>query len=154
MKHFAIITLSLALLLAGGCSSLKQASVEPYDDEAVEIGYGKVPKSKLTNSVSKVNIKEDEVSSYSTIYDYLRGRVAGLYVGPSSVGGTPEMRIRGTNSINMSNQPLIIVDGVEMTNISWINPRDVRNVEVLKDAGSSIYGVRGANGVIIITTRQ
>jgi len=62
--------------------------------------------------------------------------------------------IRGIGSINSSNDPLILVDGSEITDLSTINPNDVKSVDVLKDASSSIYGVRGANGVILITTKH
>ena len=69
---------------------------------------------------------------------------------------TPDKRIiiRGVGSINSSNDPLILVDGSEITDLSTINPNDVKSVNVLKDASSSIYGVRGANGVILITTKH
>ena len=82
------------------------------------------------------------------MYDYLRGRVAGVEVSPNN-----SIRIRGTNSINSSTEPLIIVDGSE-ADLNSVSPYDVYSVSVLKDASSSIYGVRGANGVILITTKH
>jgi TonB-dependent SusC/RagA subfamily outer membrane receptor len=82
------------------------------------------------------------------MYEYLRGRVTGVYIGPDN-----SIRIRGNNSINSSNEPLILLDGVEITDLGAVSPNDVYSVDVLKDASSSIYGMRGANGVILITTK-
>ena len=93
--------------------------------------------------------KDSQTKSYADMYEYLQGRVPGLQV-------TPDKRIiiRGIGSINSSNDPLILVDGAEISDLSTINPNDVKSVDVLKDASSSIYGVRGANGVILITTKH
>ena len=83
------------------------------------------------------------------MYEYLRGRVAGVMVTPEN-----KILVRGVNSINASTDPLILVDGVETTDLSVINPADVSSVDVIKDGSASIYGMRGANGVILITTRK
>ena len=132
------------------CSSSRQTAVASDD---VNIGYGSVAEDRRTNAVSKLDLNNKQSASYTTIYDYLRGRVPGLYVGNATTGGKPEMRIRGINSASMSNEPLILVNGIEMNDISNISPSSVRSVEVLKDASSSIYGMRGANGVILITLK-
>ena len=116
--------------------------------QAVEMGYGTVNKDDLTYSVSSLRPEENEITSYSNMYDYLRGRVPGV-----SVSANNKIQIRGNNSINAGTDPLIIVDGTE-SDLSAINPRDVYSVDVLKDASASIYGVRGACGVIIITTKS
>ena len=116
--------------------------------QAVEMGYGTVNKDDLTYSVSSLKPEDKEISSYSNMYDYLRGRVPGVSVGPNN-----KIQIRGINSINASTEPLIIVDGTE-SDLSAVNPRDVYSVDVLKDGSASIYGVRGACGVIIITTKS
>lgn len=120
--------------------------------DSVNVGYGYVKKSKLTNSVSSVNMDQNEVASYSDIGEYLQGRVPGLSV--IKDGARYRFMIRGIGTINGTSEPLIIVDGVEVSDISYLNPRDIRSVEVLKDSSASIYGARGAFGVILITTRR
>lgn len=137
--------LAFAALLAG-CGAPAQISKE---DREVNIGYGTVDKEQLTTSVSGFKADKKRPTTYSNMYDYLRGRVAGVTVSPDN-----QIRIRGTNSINGSSDPLILVDGAEVTDLSTINPQDVSSVDVIKDGSASIYGMRGANGVIIITTRK
>ena len=120
--------------------------------DSVNVGYGYVKKSKLTNSVSSVGIDQNEIASYSDIGEYLQGRVPGLTVVKD--GARYRFMIREIGTINGTSEPLIIVDGVEVSDISYLNPRDIRSVEVLKDSSAAIYGVRGAFGVILITTRR
>lgn len=120
--------------------------------DSVNIGYGYVKRRTLTTSVSRVKINEDQLGGYSDIGAYLQGRVPGLQV--RKMGNTYKFTIRGINSINSPTDPLLIVDGVEVNDISFLHPRDVKSVEVLKDASASIYGARGACGVILITTKQ
>ena len=144
----AIFILALiALPLLSACGSAHTVAA-PEGDNSVEMGYGSVNKDDLTYSVSSLKPEENEISTYSNMYDYLRGRVPGVSVCPNNT-----IQIRGNNSINASTEPLIIVDGTE-SDLSSINPRDVYSVDVLKDGSSSIYGVRGACGVIIITTKS
>ena len=122
-------------------------------DEQVNIGYGTTSKKNLTTSVSSLKINKNEIQTYSNIYDYLRGRVPGLNV--VGQGSETKIIIRGISTIYAGTDPLILVDGVQTTDISWVRPADVTNVEVLKDAAScAMYGVQGANGVILITTRK
>ena len=142
---FFLALVALPFLSACG-SSHHVATAE--GDTAVEMGYGTVSKDDLTYSVSSLKPEENEISSYSNMYDYLRGRVPGVMVSPNN-----KIQIRGNNSINASTEPLIIVDGTE-SDLDAINPRDVYSVDVLKDGSASIYGVRGACGVIIITTKS
>lgn len=120
--------------------------------DSINVGYGYTKKSKLTNAVSSVDMDNTGVTGYSDIGEYLRGRVPGLTV--IKQGPRYRFLIRGTSTINGPSEPLFIVDGVEVDDISYLNPRDVKSVEVLKDSSSSIYGVRGAYGVILITTRR
>lgn len=125
-------------------------------EEVVAIGYGTVKRSDLTGSVSSV--KGDLISSFSntTVSQALQGRVAGVHVKQSSghPGADMQIRIRGTNSIRGSNEPLWVIDGFP-GNPNMINTSDIESMEVLKDASATaIYGSRGANGVIIITTKQ
>ena len=121
--------------------------------KTVEIGYGETTQDKLTYAVSSLELNEAEKSSYSTIYDYLEGRVPGVQVIKTGTASATVI-IRGVNFSNSSTEPLFIVDGVTVTDISSLNPHDVKSVTVLKDASASIYGVRGANGVIVITTKR
>ncbi|MBQ3439936.1 MAG: TonB-dependent receptor plug domain-containing protein [Bacteroidales bacterium] len=135
------------LLFVSGCGPSLRV---PREDTDVNIGYGTVKKSDLTTSVATLDMERDtQTKSYSDMYEYLQGRVPGLQV-------TPDKRIiiRGIGSINSSTEPLILVDGAEVSDLSTINPHDVKTVDVLKDGSSSIYGVRGANGVILITTKH
>lgn len=132
------------------CSAYK--STLPLDGgEAVNVGYGSVAKDHLTGSVSKVKPKKKEVVTYNNIYDYLKGRVPGVMV---TGGDPPRVIIRGVGDINGNNDPLFLVDGVEVQDLSYLNPNDVDSVEVIKDGTSAIYGVRGANGVILVTTKR
>lgn len=128
-------------------------------DEIIVIGYGTVKRKDFTGSVSSVRYENSPVALTSNLnaLESLKGNVTGLDVGhTNSAGGTPTMQIRGKNSINGSNEPLLVVDGVIfMGNISDINPNDIASFDVLKDATSAAaYGSRAANGVVIITTKK
>lgn len=121
------------------------------ENESVNVGYGYTKKRSLTTSVSSVKAKNTETDGYSHVAEYLQGRVPGLSV--RKVGGSYKFIIRGINSINSSTDPLLIVDGCAVDDIDYLNPKDIKSVEVLKDASASIYGSRGACGVILITTK-
>ncbi len=125
-------------------------------DEVVVIGYGTVRKSDLTGSVSKVKSLElGKITSISPEQS-LQGKVAGVQVSSTSgaPGAIPVVRVRGVGTFNNSS-PIYVVDGVILDNISFLNSADIESLEVLKDASSTaIYGSRGANGVIIITTKS
>jgi len=144
MKRLFFIFLAVAL--TAGCGTTVQA---PREDTEVNVGYGTVRKSGLTQSVSTVQVKENEMQTYRDIYDYLEGRVAGVEV-------TTDKRIivRGVNTVNGSTDPLILVDGQEWQDISALNPNDIKSIDVLKGSATAIYGVRGSNGVILITTKK
>ena len=129
--------------------SVRQKRIE---DDSVYVGYGYVKKKNLTTSVSKVEVTDIQIKGYTSIGDYLKGRVAGLQV--MKVGNGYKYLIRGISSLNAPTDPLFIVDGVEVSDIDFVSPNDVATVEVLKDASASIYGNRGACGVIIITTKR
>lgn len=122
------------------------------EEDSVDVGYGYVKKKNLTSSVSKVSMDQVQVGSYTNIGEYLAGRVPGLVV--QKTGSGYKYTIRGATSIYASTDPLFIVDGMEVMDIDYLNPRDVKSVEVLKDSSASIYGTRGACGVIIITTHK
>ncbi|WP_430931228.1 SusC/RagA family TonB-linked outer membrane protein [Saccharicrinis sp. 156] len=127
-------------------------------DEVVVIGYGTVSKKDLTGSVSTVDTKKAFLAPAANPQNALQGRAAGVQVTSSSgePGGAPEIIIRGGNSITGGNSPLYVIDGfVGADNISSLNPNDIESMQVLKDASSTaIYGARGTNGVIIITTKK
>ncbi len=146
MKKVLVLLLLAALACSCG-TSRRVYAVNSEDEEEVNLGYQRVRKRDNTGAVSSVDVHQG--SGYATIYDYLKGRVAGVEVNGSSIS------IRGDRSLNLTNEPLIIVDGVEVDDISDLSPDDVERVEVLKDGGSTaLYGSRGANGVLIITTRR
>lgn len=150
---FALMLCLFALALTGACGTAERATREPVaspSDELVDIGYESARRGDLSYSVSSVKPASEEMV-YNNMYDYLRGRVAGVEVGPENTPSS--VRIRGVNSINASTAPLVLVDGME-SDLGSVNPYDVHSVSVLKDSSASIYGVRGANGVILITTKQ
>ena len=123
--------------------------------ETVVIGYGSAKKRDLTGSIT--NIKGEEIANKPATnpLSSLQGKIAGVQIiNNGRAGDDPEIRIRGTNSIN-GYKPLYIVDGLFNDNINFLNPEDIESMEVLKDPSSlAIFGVRGANGVIIITTKK
>lgn len=125
-------------------------------DEVVVIGYGTAKKSDLTGSVASVNVEKLNTSSNVNLGQALQGKIAGVDV--VSTGGQPgagsRILIRGLGTLNNSN-PLYIIDGMYMDNMDFLNPNDVRNISVLKDASAAaIYGSRAANGVVIIETKS
>lgn len=146
--------------------------------EVVVVGYGTQSKRNLTSSVSSVSGDELMTVPVPTFQGALQGKAAGVNITQASgtLGAPVTVRVRGTGSVNASNQPLFIVDGIPIsfdngaeadivggsafggqgTNaLSNINPNDIESIEILKDAGASaIYGARGANGVVIITTKK
>ena len=121
------------------------------EDDSVYVGYGYIKRKNLTTSVSKVDVMDIQMKGYTSIGEYLKGRVPGLQV--MKTGSGYRYLIRGVSSINSPTDPLFIVDGMEVNDIDSINPNDIERVEVLKDASASIYGNRGACGVIMITTK-
>lgn len=95
-----------------------------------------------------INVRDSAVPVYQDIYDMIRGKVAGVEVSGRSI------KIRGTNSLNVSTEPLFVVDGVIVREIDDIAPETVRSIEVLKGPDASVYGARGSNGVIVITRKK
>ena len=142
MKHAIAIALT-GLLLAACGTSTKIAR----EDDKVDIGYGVQNKEKLTTSVSNVKVRKHESQTYSNMYDYLRGRVPGVQVTSDN-----RIIIRGIGTNSSATDPLILVDGVQVTDLSNIDPGSVKSVDVIKDGSSAIYGMQGANGVVIIKT--
>jgi len=146
-------------------------------DEVVIVGYGNLKKSDLTGSVTKLIEDVKTARQYSGVDELLQGRIAGVNVSSNAgaTNGAISVRIRGTNSLRGNNEPLYVVDGViinsagedvlNATNdanelqtaqngLTGLNPRDIKSIEILKDASATaIYGSRGANGVVLITTK-
>lgn len=128
-------------------------------DEVVVVGYGTVKKSDLTGSLAQVKSKEINAYPATNVLQSLSGRAAGVQVlqNTGAPGGSVSVRIRGTNSIQGSNEPLYVVDGFPLSgsNPTVLNNADIENIEILKDASATaIYGSRGANGVVLITTKR
>ncbi|HEX2533055.1 MAG TPA: TonB-dependent receptor [Chitinophagaceae bacterium] len=124
-------------------------------ESVVVIGYGTANRRDLTGSISTVRGRDVADRPATNPVASIQGKVAGVHVvNNGRPGASPDVRIRGTNSIN-GVQPLYVVDGILNDNINFINPADIESMEILKDPSSlAIYGVRGANGVIIITTKR
>lgn len=171
IKTFAIVAMILMIPFSGEAQNRKEArrakketrrieaairdSLMKYasEEELVELGYGKVRRRDLTTSVSKVDLDQKTVSSYTDMGEFLMGRVPGLQV--TKTGDTYKYVIRSTNTIYGNTDPIFVVDGMTVDDISYLNPSDVDHVEVLKDAASAaIYGTEGGNGVILITTKR
>ncbi len=146
-------------------------------EEVVVIGYGEAKKSDLTGSVGQIKTKTVEESGYSNFQQAIAGKVAGVIVNETSgqPGGALSIEIRGSSSLNFSTQPLYVIDGIPLENpnvgalngnsnlsgiavaspLAAINPNDIASLEILKDASATaIYGSRGANGVVLITTKS
>ena len=149
MKACIISVSAIILSIVCSCGSTAYVSSE-FDtlNEQHDIGYGSVTEKDLTGSVSQVKISKSQ-AFYTNIYDYLKGTVPGLDVNGTSI------TIRGVRSLTASNEPLYIIDGMEVKDISNISPSIVESVEVLKDASyTAAYGSRGSNGVIIIKLKK
>ncbi|HYF68235.1 MAG TPA: TonB-dependent receptor [Ohtaekwangia sp.] len=125
--------------------------------EVVVVGYGTQRKSDLTGSVGQVSAEDILERPITNALQGLQGRVPGVNISLNSGSPTasPRVTIRGLGTINASSTPLYVVDGVAMEDIAFLNPYDIESIEVLKDASSTaIYGSRGANGVILVTTKR
>lgn len=126
-------------------------------DEVVAIGYGTMKKSDLTGSVTSIKSDALQKTPAAGLDQALQGRAAGVTVNANSgqPGANAVIRIRGIGSVMGGSDPIYVVDGMITTNISFLNPNDIESTEILKDASSTaIYGSRGANGVILITTKK
>lgn len=127
-------------------------------DDVIVIGYGSLRKRDVTGAISSVSAKDIELKTPTSVYDALKGQVAGVQIisGSGAPGESSTIKIRGGSTFSEAgNNPLFIIDGVPMESIDDVNPGDIKSMEILKDAASaSIYGSRSANGVIIITTKE
>lgn len=162
-------TVSENITLSSG-QNLKKDLVMEEDammlETAVVVGYGTIKSKDLTGSITNVGVKDFQSGNISTPEQLITGKVAGVQITSNSgmPGAGSRIRIRGGTSLNASNDPLIVIDGVPVDNngisgsgnaLSLLNPDDIENITVLKDASAAaIYGSRAANGVIIITTKR
>lgn len=146
-------------------------------NEVVVVGYGTARRKDLTGAVATVAAKDFNKGTYTSPDQLIQGKAAGVMVinNTGQPGGSTTVRIRGTSSIRSGNQPLFVVDGIPLSGgsarpggqgggdfsndqgnpLTWMNPNDIANIEILKDASATaIYGSRGANGVVLITTKR
>jgi TonB-dependent SusC/RagA subfamily outer membrane receptor len=151
----------LAALLAAGCGA-NRADLDPepeLEPEQVAIGYGTRDSRDVTGAVASIDAERDEQPRVVRVEEMLEGRVAGVQV--MRTGNGYSVRVRGGSTLIGDGEPLFVVDGVPLSNpipgqaLAGINPADVARIDVLKDAGAAaIYGSKGGNGVILITTRR
>ena len=143
----------------GQASTLNMVLQQAIDDleEVVVVGYGTVRKSDLTGSVATISEQDIKATPVVDFGRALQGRAPGVLVtqNAGSPGSPATIRIRGTGSVNAGNDPLYVVDGFPTSSINTLNPADIESIEILKDASSTaIYGSRGSNGVVIVTTKR
>jgi TonB-linked SusC/RagA family outer membrane protein len=157
---------SREVALSAGFVSISLTQTSSSLSDVIVIGYGTVKKKDLTGSVSTITSKDFQTGNITTPEQMIAGKVAGVSIISNSgqPGSGSTIRIRGGSSLNASNDPLIVIDGVPLSNdvisgasnsLSFINPNDIESFTVLKDASAAaIYGTRASNGVIIITTKK
>ena len=166
LLEISFLGLKTVTVEAGQAGQILMEDDHEFLDEVVVIGYGTVKKSDMTGSISTVKADEINKGVITTPADLLRGKTAGVVVtqGSGMPGAGATIRIRGGSSINANNDPLIVIDGLPVSNdgisgmsdpLSSINPEDIESFTVLKDASATaIYGSRASNGVIVITTKK
>ena len=164
--EISFLGLKTVTVEAGKAGHILMEDDHEFLDEVVVIGYGTVKKSDMTGSISTVKADEINKGVITTPADLLRGKSAGVVVtsGSGMPGSGATIRIRGGSSLNASNDPLVVIDGLPVSNdgisgmsdpLSSINPEDIESFTVLKDASATaIYGSRASNGVIVITTKK
>lgn len=157
--EFSFIGYTKQQVAVGNQSTLNVILQEEYVglNELVVVGYGTVKKKDLTGSVSSIKSAEITKTATNNALQSMQGKIAGLDITKSSgeSGSGITIALRGNRSINASNTPLFLVDGIEYGSTLDLNASDIQSIEVLKDASSTaIYGTRGANGVVIITTKK
>lgn len=156
-RQMPVLTLGLALILTAGCARTEAVREAPSDDEEmISIGYGKVAKDNVTTPVAVVSRDDIERRKVTDAALLLQSRVPGLQVVQTPTGA--RLRIRGIHTFMGSKDPLFVLDGAPLPpdpsgSILFLNPSDIERIEVLKGAAASIYGTRGTNGVVLITTR-
>lgn len=122
------------------------------ENEKLAIGYGYVSKDNLTSAIGHLDRRQQDFCSYNNVFDLIKGRFPGVQV--TAGGGEPIVIIRGVSSLTLSSCALYVVDGMVVGSIGSISPCQIKDIYVIKDSAASIYGSRGANGVILITTKN
>jgi TonB-dependent SusC/RagA subfamily outer membrane receptor len=167
MTHRAQITRSpfalpavLLLLLAGGCGANPSPETGPTGAEEVDVGYGTQPRERVTGAVGSLTAEDIGSARAARVEELLQGRLAGVQV-TRLANGDFSIRIRGSAWLTGGGEPLYVIDGIPVQAVSLgraldgIRPMDIARIDVLKDAGSAaVYGARGANGVVVITTKR
>jgi len=148
-----ILTTAFAAMAIVSCGTATLGTVS--QDESLDIGYTAVSSRTNAMTIDKVEVTQIDEMLFEDIFEFLRGKVPGVEVAyAKGVGERPHVQIRGRRSISGNEgEPLFLVDGVEIFQIESIRPEDIHSVQVLKDSGAAAYGSRGADGVILITTK-
>ena len=163
-RNRAVLAGLVLAAAAAGCASSGASAPRPEpsappagEASLVDVGYGTSSRRDLTSAVGSVTSCDVAGQRVTRIEDLLQGRVAGVVVSRDRRGALA-VRIRGAQSLNGNDEPLFVVDGMPLLSggpLSGIDPQDIERIDVLKDAGATaIYGSRGANGVIVITTKR
>ncbi len=157
ISHIGYQTQAIEVTQSGFISVVLLDAESVMAAEVVVVGYGTKKRNELTGAISRVKAVDLTAGSFASVSESIQGKAAGVEVNSNSnsPGGSMSVRVRGIGSINNSIQPLYVVDGVPLSgDISFLNNNDIASVDVLKDASSAaIYGNRGANGVVMITTK-
>lgn len=122
--------------------------IDTQKNRELAVGYGYMDKEDLIFAVNNLQQENNEFCNYTDVFDIIQGRFPGVRVSNGQVF------IRGQNSINSDTEALFVVDGVPTGSIGWIHPCDIKSINILKDSGAAIYGVRGSNGVVLIETKK
>lgn len=153
------LILGLFLIISTGCAQTQTATqpdTEPETEKMLSIGYGEIEKDNATGSVGIMTRDQIEARKVADAGQLFEGRIAGVRVVQTPAG--PRLRIRGIHTLQGSKDPLIVLDGTPLppdpAGLRFLNPNDIDHIEVLKGASAAIYGSRGANGVVLISTRR
>ena len=126
-------------------------------EDVVVVGYGVTKKRDLAGAITSLKPDNIQAGVVSDMSQFLKGRASGVQVRQNSLepGGSVSVRVRGASSVSAENEPLYVIDGFQTDNMTQLNVDDIESIEILKDASTTaIYGARGANGVILITTKK
>lgn len=152
------LLLSLTLGAAAACHPSTLETPRPVSADSVDLGYTTVERAQAASSARTLSVAELGRLRVKRVEELLAGRVPGVRVIPTRNGGFT-IRVRGPNTLGGNEEPLFVIDGMPITlapgeGLTWLNPADIERIDVLKDAvDTSLYGVRGANGVVVIRTR-
>ncbi len=156
-RLFVLSMLALSFGLLSGCAHTSSSADGKKDAEKVEVGYGSQDREDVTGSVGSVSSDDAARHKVTRVEDLLVGRVSGVnvYTTPNGIA----VRVRGITSPNGNNEPLYVVDGIPVMPgpggaLVGISVNDIQSIDVLKGAAASIYGVRGANGVVVVKTKR